>query len=101
VGVIVDGELVFASEEERWTRHKHSPDEPPINALKHAFLFLKEKYGIRPKDIDAYAVNWDPKLMTLALRQYFASLSFENSVNNHVKLDLFQGGLINKGVLVL
>jgi hypothetical protein len=23
VGVIVDGELVFASEEERWTRHKH------------------------------------------------------------------------------
>jgi predicted NodU family carbamoyl transferase len=22
VGVIVDGELVFASEEERWTRHK-------------------------------------------------------------------------------
>ena len=24
VGVIVDGELVFASEEERWTRHKHS-----------------------------------------------------------------------------
>jgi len=33
VGVIVDGELVFASEEERWTRHKHSPAEPPINAL--------------------------------------------------------------------
>jgi len=30
VGVIVDGELVFASEEERWTRHKHSPGEPPV-----------------------------------------------------------------------
>jgi carbamoyltransferase len=34
VGVIVDGELVFASEEERWTRHKHSVHELPINALK-------------------------------------------------------------------
>jgi len=34
VSVIVDGELVFASEEERWTRHKHSSGEPPINALK-------------------------------------------------------------------
>jgi carbamoyltransferase len=34
VGVIVDGELVFASEEERWTKHKHSVHELPINALK-------------------------------------------------------------------
>ncbi|GAB6946704.1 hypothetical protein JCM16161A_08340 [Vulcanisaeta sp. JCM 16161] len=25
VAAVVDGELVFASEEERWTRHKHSP----------------------------------------------------------------------------
>jgi carbamoyltransferase len=30
VGVIVDGELVFASEEERWTRHKHSPGKPLV-----------------------------------------------------------------------
>jgi len=41
VGVIVDGESVFASEEERWTRHKHSPGEPPINALKRALLHLE------------------------------------------------------------
>jgi carbamoyltransferase len=98
VGVIVDGELIFASEEERWTRHKHSPGEPPINALKHAFLFLKEKYGMRPRDIDAYAINWNPKLMTLAMRQFFTAISFENSVSSHVKLDLFQGSLINKGI---
>jgi len=57
VGVVVDGELVFASEEERWTRHKHSPWEPPINALKQAFLFLRRKYGIKPRDVDAYAVK--------------------------------------------
>jgi len=63
VGVIVDGELVFASEEEGWTRHKHSPGEPPINALKQAFLYLKGKYGVKPKDMDAYAVNFDPKLL--------------------------------------
>jgi carbamoyltransferase len=69
VGVIVDGELVFASEEERWTRHKHSPGELPINALKQALLYLKGKYGIKPKDVDAYAVNWDTKL---ASPRYFA-----------------------------
>ena len=61
VAVIQDGELVFASEEERFTRHKHSSFEPPINALKHAFKFLKRR-GIRPKDVDAYAINWDPSL---------------------------------------
>jgi len=55
--VIVDGELVFASEEERWTRHKHSPREPPTNALRQAFHFLRSKYGIKPRDIDAYAVK--------------------------------------------
>ncbi|ADY00282.1 carbamoyltransferase [Vulcanisaeta moutnovskia 768-28] len=63
VAVIVDGELVFASEEERWTRHKHSPGEPPINALKQAFKFLKNKYGIKPKEIDAYAVNFHPGIL--------------------------------------
>jgi len=69
VGVIVDGVLVFASEEERWTRHKHSPREPPVNALKQAFLFLKKKYGIKPKDIDAYAVNWNPRLFPIDVRR--------------------------------
>lgn len=34
VGVIVDGEFIFASEEERWTRYKHLPSEPPINATR-------------------------------------------------------------------
>ena len=56
--VIQDGELVFATEEERFTRHKHSPSEPPLNSLKQAFLFLKRR-GIKPKDVDAYAINFD------------------------------------------
>ena len=43
VAVIQDGELVFAAEEERFTRHKHSIFEPPLNALKQAFKFLKKK----------------------------------------------------------
>jgi carbamoyltransferase len=71
VGVIVDGELVFASEEERWTRHKHSPGEPPVNALKQAFLFLKKKYGIKPKDVDAYVVNSDLKLLPIDIRRWW------------------------------
>jgi len=60
---IVDGKLVFASEEERYTRHKHSIDEPPISALRQTFLYLKNRLGIKPKDVDAFAVNYDPKLL--------------------------------------
>ncbi|BAB67052.1 putative carbamoyltransferase [Sulfurisphaera tokodaii str. 7] len=62
VAVIYNGELIFAVEEERYTRHKHSPLEPPLNALIQAFRFLK-KMGFKPKDIDAYAINWDLSLL--------------------------------------
>jgi len=100
VGVIVDGELVFASEEERWTRHKHSPLEPPVNALKQAFLFLKKKYGIKPKDIDAYAVNFDPRLMALSMRYEFWISTFDDLITKGVGLGLFQGNIMVR-VLVL
>jgi len=63
VAVIVDGKLIFASEEERYTRHKHSSEEPPFNALRQAFIYLKNRLGVKPADIDAFAVNYDPKNM--------------------------------------
>jgi len=93
VGVIVDGELVFASEEERWTRHKHSLNEPPTNALRQAFLFLRRKYGIKPRDVDAYAVNFDPRLMALSRRNEWWISTFGYLV--------FKGGIIGKDLGVL
>jgi carbamoyltransferase len=98
VGVIVDGELVFASEEERWTRHKHSPGEPPVNALKQAFLYLKRKYGIKPKDINVYAVNWDPRLMASTMRYRWWILTFEILITKGISLNLFKGNIVGKGL---
>ena len=40
-------ETRYDREEIRWTRHKHSIGEPPINALRQAFLFRRRKYGIK------------------------------------------------------
>jgi carbamoyltransferase len=99
VGVIVDGELVFASEEERWTRHKHSPAEPPINALKQAFLFLRRKYGIKPKDIDAYTVNFDPKLFPVDIRRRWLMHSIRN-LSGKVGMGLLEGGFITAGLRI-
>jgi carbamoyltransferase len=100
VGVIVDGELVFASEEERWTRHKHSPWEPSINALKQAFLYLRRKYGIKPRDVDAYAVNWDPKLYPPSIRRNKVASTFRHllGIAKGVRLDWFQGGIVGKSL---
>jgi len=98
VGVIVDGELVFASEEERWTRHKHAPNEPPINALKQALLFLRRKYGIKPKDVDAYAVNFDPKLFPPSVKRALVAVTFKSLIAKGVRLNWFQGNIIDKGL---
>jgi len=101
VGVIVDGELVFASEEERWTRHKHSPGEPPVNALKQALLYLKRKYGIKPKDVDAYVINFDPRLMALSMRYESWRSTFANLITKDVRVDLLQSNIISTGLSAL
>jgi len=72
VAVIVDGKLIFASEEERYTRHKHSIEEAPFNALRQAFIYLKNRLGVKPADIDAFAVNFDLRNMASNARILFA-----------------------------
>ncbi len=74
VSVIVDGKLVFASEEERYTRNKHAIAQWPINSMLAALKFLKDTYNIRPNDIDAFAINVDPKISTPMEKRYAASL---------------------------
>jgi len=93
VSIIVDGKMIFATEEERWTRYKHSPGQLLINTLKQAFLYLKKIYGIRPKDVDIYAVNWDQKLMTLGMKRKWIITTLKS-----YSFGLFQGNLINKGL---
>lgn len=72
VAAILDGRLVYASEEERYTRHKHAPYELPTNAMAHCFSFLENEYGIKPGAIDAYAINYDPKLYGAKSRAWHA-----------------------------
>ena len=81
--IVQDGELVFAAEEERFTRHKHSPLEPPINALREAFIFLKKR-GIKPKDVDAYAVNYDPWLFNYRTRLFTFGSTYLRSYTHEI-----------------
>ncbi|MFP3130709.1 MAG: carbamoyltransferase C-terminal domain-containing protein [Nitrososphaeria archaeon] len=71
---IVDGELVFATEEERYTRYKHAVRQPPFNSLVRTFRFMKGM-GLRPGDVDAFAANWNLRLVFgwLAERSQYVS----------------------------
>jgi carbamoyltransferase len=66
VALVVDGELVFAADEERYDRVKHSHAFPAgalAAALRHA--------GLRPADVDAVAFPWRKDMARLAKALYF------------------------------
>jgi carbamoyltransferase len=60
---IVDGKLAFATEEERHSRNKHSSGEFPYKAIASTLNYLSST-GINPRDVDAFAVNFDPALFS-------------------------------------
>jgi len=55
--LLVDGKLVAAAEEERFTRDKHARHTLPLNAIAYC---LKEAV-LKAKDVDHVAFGWDPK----------------------------------------
>ena len=62
---MVDGEIVAAREEERFSRRKHG--KPPVafstwELPKRAMAFCLEAAGLEPGDLDAVAYSYDPSL---------------------------------------
>ncbi|MBU3758826.1 MAG: carbamoyltransferase [Candidatus Omnitrophica bacterium] len=55
--LLVDGKLVAASEEERFSRNKHAFGEYPLNAIR----FCLEKAGLKPEDVQAAAHPSSPE----------------------------------------
>src|SRR4051812_42243405 len=53
VALVVDGRVLFAAEEERFTREKHT-SKLPVNALRAALAHA----GIRLSDVDRTAYTW-------------------------------------------
>src|SRR5450755_1514596 len=48
--LVIDGEIVAAAQEERFTRKKHDPDFP-----KRAVAYCLEEAGLRPDQLDYVA----------------------------------------------
>jgi len=82
VALILDGELVFATEEERYTRHKHSPGELPFASFNKLFNFM-HKNNLKPSDVDAFALNFNYKKIPLMkkIKHWWADTLFRTSLS--------------------
>ncbi|NEA16950.1 carbamoyltransferase [Streptomyces halstedii] len=63
--LVVDGRIVAAAEEERFSRRKHGKRPLPFSAWELPALSARwclERAGLRPADLDAVAYSYDPDL---------------------------------------
>ena len=64
--LVVDGRIVAAAEEERFSRRKHGKRPLPWSAWELPELsaaWCLTEAGLRPEDLDAVAYSFDPALM--------------------------------------
>src|SRR3954447_12602763 len=67
--LVVDGEIVAAAEEERFSRRKHGKSPVAFSTWElpeAAIAFCLERAGLSPRDLDAVAYSYDPSLATPA-----------------------------------
>jgi carbamoyltransferase len=70
--LVVDGRVVAAAEEERFSRRKHGKRPVPFSAWELPELAARwclDEAGLRPEDLDAVAYSFDPRLARPAPEQ--------------------------------
>src|SRR3954469_1750589 len=63
--VVIDGEIVAAAEEERFSRRKHGKEAVPFSAWElpiDAARWCLTEAGLRPEDVDAVTYSYNPAL---------------------------------------
>ena len=64
--VVVDGQIVAAAEEERFTRRKHGKQAVPFSTWElpiNSARWCLAQAGLEPSDLDAVGYSYDPRLM--------------------------------------
>ncbi|MGV0834432.1 carbamoyltransferase family protein [Mycolicibacterium thermoresistibile] len=64
--LVIDGQIVAAAEEERFSRRKHGKQAVPFSTWElpvQAATWCLEQAGLAPSDIDAVGYSYDPRLM--------------------------------------
>lgn len=64
--LVIDGRIVAAAEEERFTRRKHGKEAVPFSTWElpvEAARWCLKQAGLTPADLDAVGYSYDPRLM--------------------------------------
>lgn len=64
--VVVDGRIVAAAEEERFSRRKHGKQAVPFSTWEvpvQSARWCLQQAGLQPSDLDAIGYSYDPRLM--------------------------------------
>lgn len=72
--LLIDGKVVAAAEEERFTRKKHASSQHPVNAVK----FCLKTAGITADEIDYIAYPWSLAALREKRAEYFRRTIFNN-----------------------
>jgi len=72
--LLIDGKIVAAAEEERFTRKKHAVGQKPVSSIR----FCLEKAGITPEDVDYIAYPWSFNALRRKRFEYFRRTLFSN-----------------------
>jgi carbamoyltransferase len=67
--IVVDGEIVAAAEEERFSRRKHGKRPVPFSTWElpeRSARWCLDEAGLAPDDLDAVAYSYDPRLVPQA-----------------------------------
>ncbi|MBL7085359.1 MAG: carbamoyltransferase [Candidatus Omnitrophica bacterium] len=72
--LVINGKIVAAAEEERFTRKKHAEGQSPVNAVN----FCLKQAGLKPSDIDYIAYPWSLEALKKKRREYVARTLFSH-----------------------
>ena len=72
--LLIDGKIVAAAEEERFSRNKHALGESPINAVK----FCLQQGRVSPEEIDYIAYPWSISALKRKRFEYFKRTLFSD-----------------------
>src|SRR5918996_319116 len=81
--LVVDGAVVAAAEEERFSRRKHGKRPVPFSAWElpeQSMRWCLDAAGLRPEDLDAVAYSFDPALVKPADEMGLASQELPHSL---------------------
>jgi len=90
--LLIDGRIIAAVEEERFTRRKHADGQMPVNSIKYCL----NTAGLDPQDIDYVAYPWSFKALREKRLEYLFRTIWSKPARGYKKFTKNKGELADQ-----